>query len=340
MFGHPGGIDVWELLPGRGIQSLRGLVGQLGRAAWSHDGRRIAAVSHNWQVAVWDRESNKLLHVFEPPPGKFADNVGLAFSPDGQRLAFSSFRTALLWNLDTGRQVRSWALPIGLVDHLLYQGPEQLLLFRVETEDPEMPPYGTDPGKYPRICRVRNLLDKLSTPIEIKDFNWNVWAAATSRQHNCFVVEGLKVSGKVRERGINAYDATTGKLRWKVPSEKKADASMLHMDPLGDFASVTLNETFQSRMIEVSSGRLLLDRDGGYLDPKAAMRFDFSNTFSVGPRTTIPLFQIGIDFQGGAQVQGFNVAGTHATWTTTDGVVSICDLAAVQERLASIGLGW
>jgi len=334
-------VDIYEILPGRGVQALRGLVGQVQKVVWSPDGRFMAALAHNWQVAVWNREANKLLHVFEPPPGEFTDSAALAFSPDNKRLAFSAFRTALLWDLDTGKQVQSWSLPMGFVDHLLYNGPDQLSLFRVETKDPNVRPYGSHPKGFPRVCRIRNLFDKEDKGIAREDFNWHVFKAAPSPSQNCFVAEGLHVVGKERTRSIKAFDAKTGAVRWMVPSRKTADGSFLVLDPNGEFASVDLDQRGHdnARVIEVSSGRLRLDLDGGLLGPKTAFRLSYGNEFSVGPRATTQLFRIGIDSAGAGGIS-FNRAGAHVAWATTDGVVSVCDLTTVQERLAGVGLGW
>src|SRR5262249_44024673 len=157
----------------------------------------------------WDREANKLLHVFEPPPGEFIDSAALVFSPDNKRLAFSSFRTALLWDLDTGKQLRSWGLPMGFVDYMLYSGPDQLMLFRVEASNREVRPYSSHPSEYPRICRLRNLFDNGAKPIEITDFNWHVLGGGVSSSQSSFLVEGWG-GGTERARSIKAFDAKTG----------------------------------------------------------------------------------------------------------------------------------
>src|SRR5262249_55754094 len=87
---HPGGVDVWEIEDGRGIRTLRGLVGQVGQVIFSPDGARVAALTQAWQVGVWDRVASRLLRRFDVPPGRYTDNAGFAFSQDGRRLAFAA----------------------------------------------------------------------------------------------------------------------------------------------------------------------------------------------------------------------------------------------------------
>jgi WD40 repeat protein len=47
---------------------------------------------------------------FQMAPGLTADNAGLAFSPDGRKLAVAARSEARLWDLDTGNST-SWKLP-------------------------------------------------------------------------------------------------------------------------------------------------------------------------------------------------------------------------------------
>jgi WD40 repeat protein len=69
------------------------------RVAWSADGARIASGSQTTPVMMWDAASGSLLHTL---PGD--RNLGLAFSPDGTRLAVSTADSVTI--LDT----TSWSL--------------------------------------------------------------------------------------------------------------------------------------------------------------------------------------------------------------------------------------
>src|SRR5437762_1400545 len=96
-FGEPGGVNVWELEYGRGIQTLRGLAGQVSKVHFSPDGRFLAALASNWRIAIWNVLSGRLLHVLEGPVGEFADNAALAFNTDASHFAFATGREARLW---------------------------------------------------------------------------------------------------------------------------------------------------------------------------------------------------------------------------------------------------
>src|SRR5262249_5253527 len=134
-----------------------GLVGRVAHVWFSSDDRLVAALSHNWKVAVWDWKAGRLLHVFEVPSGLFADNATLAFNADSTRMAFVSGTRATLWEVASGKVLDSWDLPWGLVERLAFHPDGKLLLLRTETRDNE-PPFGHVPWKvHPRVCRLRDL---------------------------------------------------------------------------------------------------------------------------------------------------------------------------------------
>ena len=72
------------------LRSYHGLSGRIEFVEISRDGSRLAALSQQWEVGVWDVKSGKLLHVFLPRPGGWADNAGLAISDDNKTLALTT----------------------------------------------------------------------------------------------------------------------------------------------------------------------------------------------------------------------------------------------------------
>ncbi len=193
-------VFVWDVELGRGISTHRGLASQVAKVCFSADGKRLAALAHDWQVGIWDLPSGRLLHVVDGPKGFAADNAGLAFSPDGRRFAMSAGREARLWDVETGETAKSWKLPLGISDSLAFAAADKLLLLRAETRDPTAGPFSNYlPRQYPRVCRLRNLLgDSPSKAIaEVDDFNWHVFGIGGSSAGKCFAIEGLGgASGK------------------------------------------------------------------------------------------------------------------------------------------------
>src|SRR5262249_12531536 len=150
---------VTRLTNGRGLQTLRGLSNQVVKVLYSDDGRLLAALSHGWQVGIWKMPSGRLLRILDVPPGEDADNAGMAFSPDGKRFAFSAGRRASLWEIGSGKQITFWPLHIGFVDHIGFDSVEdKLVLFRVESDRPDIPPWGIEGRHRPKLCWIRHLM--------------------------------------------------------------------------------------------------------------------------------------------------------------------------------------
>jgi WD40 repeat protein/tRNA A-37 threonylcarbamoyl transferase component Bud32 len=61
-----GKAHVWQVEDGRGIRTLRGLSSQISQVCLSADGRRLAALAHNWRVGVWEAGSGRLLRRLRP----------------------------------------------------------------------------------------------------------------------------------------------------------------------------------------------------------------------------------------------------------------------------------
>jgi WD40 repeat protein len=173
LFGAAGGLDVWNLDEARRLRVLRGLLAPVSQVCYSRNGRFLAAVAQNWQVAIWDLEARRLLHVFEAPQGRFADSAALAFESEGGRFAFASGEGAKMWDVKTGAEIRSWDLQFGFMDQMVFQSANRLLLVRQESVNPLHPPLGpnnpektplhpplgpNNPEKTPRVCRIRDLL--------------------------------------------------------------------------------------------------------------------------------------------------------------------------------------
>ena len=111
-FKYPGGVRLLRLHNGRGLRSLRGLAARLEPPIFSPDDGLVAALSSEWQIGIWDRRTSELKIVLDAPPGGYPDNASLAIRQDRRRIAFSSDRRARLWDLETGRVLGSWPLPV------------------------------------------------------------------------------------------------------------------------------------------------------------------------------------------------------------------------------------
>jgi WD40 repeat protein len=347
------GVAVWDLDPGRGTQTLRGLAGRVSRVCLSADGRLLAALAHDWQVAVWDLADGRLLRVLDTPRGFVADNAALAFDPAGRQLAFCTGRQAVLWDIATGAELRRWDLPPGLVDVLAFPAADRLLLFRTETRDGMPPLSDFPPDDHPRVCRLRNLLAADPGPIrELGDFNRGVHCAAAPADGRYFVVEGQSGNAANRRQAILALDGTTGAVCWTKELPVVTSWAWELLDPQGELAALRTCEdpANEVALIRLASGQTVDFVPGSpfCVGPGARQLIRSGPArpgmthpgFALLPRHgATPLVVLGIDSDPSSPCC-FDHGGDLFIWGNGDGTVTVCHLEAVRTRLAVVGLGW
>jgi WD40 repeat protein len=343
----PARVAVWELDPGRGTRTLRGLTSQASHLCFSADGRLLAALGHHCTIAVWDLAQGQLRFLLPTFKGYANGEAGLAFSPDGRRFACSAGDGARLWDLETGRELASWQLPRGTRDALAFHTSGALLLWR---EEPEEKAAG---AARPRVCRIRNLLSPTPmTPLAaITDIDGHLLNTLATPDGQQFLAEGTYRSPNGQCRAVNAYDSLTGARRWSIPSTYTPLAGTLALDPSGQLLAVrTDNRPHVGSLAEVASGRLLGDIEPYpvCLGPAACDLVCCGAGDLPGEEHGYGLFR-----RGGASAQlvlGMDTIssfrpilsrdGSLLAWSNADGTVSVCDLPQLRERLSGAGLEW
>ncbi|HKM52952.1 MAG TPA: hypothetical protein VJY33_06035, partial [Isosphaeraceae bacterium] len=355
-FGGKAQVDVWKIEDGRGIQTLRGLSFPAEKVVFSPDGKRVAALSHSWQVGIWDRDQGRLLRLMDVPPGSFTDSAGMAFSPDNRRFAFAAGNEATLWDLETNAVLGSWTLPEGLGDWLVFRGSHQLMLVRCENKDGVGGPFSDFPWrKYPRVSVIRDLLgsDPSRRLAVLTDINIYVNCSDVSPDGTYYVVEGLSGTPEKKVRSIHLYEVATGKRVWTIPSQQPADdlAGGVGFDPTGTVLAVRLSRGRPVTLLNVPSGDVLdtISPGSPVLGPRAEKQLwldvlpptpERPEGLSLFQRAVKePLVTFLLDGNGSSSVR-FTRDGLHAAWGRTDGTVTVANFVDVQRRLAEIGLSW
>jgi WD40 repeat protein len=135
-----GGADralrIWEVPAGKMVLLLNGHTGAIRRVAFSPDGRRLASASYDSTVRVWDVSTGEAIHILRHTPDGALDTMtsllardleltaasvfGVAFSPDGRRLASASVGKVVIWDADTGHELRTLRGHTGAVSQVAF----------------------------------------------------------------------------------------------------------------------------------------------------------------------------------------------------------------------------
>ncbi|MCB8839529.1 WD40 repeat domain-containing protein [Aurantimonas sp. VKM B-3413] len=97
-------VGLWSSRTGAPILSLDGKGGDVSSAVFSPDGSLVAASLADKTIRIWNAGTGA--QVASLGPGRFGASR-LAFSPDGRTLAGGSYSEVTLWDVASGRSVRS-----------------------------------------------------------------------------------------------------------------------------------------------------------------------------------------------------------------------------------------
>jgi WD40 repeat protein len=333
----PDSVQIWELEPGQGTQTLRGFASRFTRVAFSADSKLVAAVSQAWQVGIWSVETGTLLQTIDVPRGETADNAALAFSPDGNRLAFSSGTNATLWDLREGRAVDSWDLVNGLEDVLNFDNSGHLWLARAEREPAE---------KHWR-CRLRDLLNSREEPVqEITDL-LAVKGLVIAESGRILVICGVSEANGQRMTNGVAVQIPSGEPLWLIPRTRPQQPTK---DPLGMVIAFALPDLEEASLFDSRSGSLKRTTPAvpTCLGPRCRL-WTGGNPAGLGnPRgldlhrlsSDKPLVTLAMDYPMNTGVDAFDRTGESVACGVQYGEVLVFQLREINRRLSELGLGW
>jgi WD40 repeat protein len=324
--GEPGAGDatlvVWQLEADRGIRGLRGFTAAVRKVWFSKDGRRVAALSDDWQLGVWEVPSGRLVAMLETPVGSsYADSAGGCFERGGARFAFATWTNATVFNLETRAVLREWPLNEGSSDQLQFDGSGRLLLVRRERE----------PVSSTWIWRLYELKTNGARQLlhQQVEKDWRAQDLAFAPNGDWFLVgSGRGATGPQR---VHAYRVADGRELWK--SDMRGDLRAC-FEPAGRFFACTADAPRALRLIRCTDFKEL----GKTVDDCEAL-----SSSGTQYRTSPPLVRdpeqkddihLTTDWTTNAWVSAFSPDGSFLAWGTEEGVVLVADIQEVRRRLA------
>ncbi len=279
-----------------------------------------------------------------------ADHAGLAFSPDGDRIAFSAGEEAKCWEIGSGRLVGAWRLPPGLHDTLAFPDADHLFLAREETTT-GTPPLGEfSVEEHPRVGRVRRLKPENKTELvrEFREHSAGHFQVGTLMDGRFFVFGIREVNG-VLDRSIMVFGVQTGDCPWRRPTTARS----LVFDPSGkDLAILGTDEPRRPSIVLKAPSmaeRHTVDlpiKEFAPLGRLWALNYEPSIPGTRKDQVVIVqghpgrvLFGLDLDpsYERGIH---FSPDDRFAVWGQADGTVAVLEVEAVRDQLANVGLDW
>jgi len=347
----PGYSMIWDLKVSSSYQTLRGLSSGVGQPVLSPDGRRVAGVSADWELGVWDQTSGRLLWGTRVPHGFSADHLGLTFSADGGSLAFSAGRQARLWRSVDGETLRSWDLVPGIHDRLVFSSSGRLLAFRAEYRPEEASrPVQPEYEHLERRSVVRDLLTPDSRVLfEVGDFPEGPGSVRFSPDGQILVVIGRRLPGnQPQDAVIQAHDTSSGRRLWQilVPNSGRKFLSHLSVDSTGKVAGYHLELPVFHSFVDLYTGADQGIQTRAVVSARAASRlisvkYPFHNAGEgmalhdhAGPQLILSPWEASLPFPA------FSSDGSLGVWPLADGTLRVCNFDRLPGELAQAGIPW
>jgi WD40 repeat protein/tRNA A-37 threonylcarbamoyl transferase component Bud32 len=201
-------VKLWDVVRGREIRTLSGHTDHVNRVAFSPDGKFLATASQDETVKIWDTATGTVLRTiaFRGFPALF----GLAFHPDGKRLAVTAPKGNAVTVLDvaTGQTVRVFHGHRALVMNVAFSADGRFLA------SCDGDPAGGDPGELK--------VWELETGREVYSF----------RGHNdaiycvAFSPDGKRIVSAGQDNAVKVWDLETGQEALTLRAHKDAVRSV------------------------------------------------------------------------------------------------------------------
>jgi hypothetical protein len=228
-----------------------------------------------------------------------------------------------------------------LDDVVRFHPDGRLLLMRCETQDMQEGPFShARPTEHPRVCRLRDLLspEPVRPLAEITEFNRYVYPIVAPVDGRFFIVEGIHDGPDGNRRTVRTFDGLDGREVWSVANPVEAPHSRLAVDPTGTILQIG-HGNYRARLVKVATGEFIAEvRECRALAPGARYGEELNSIFRLHEGSDPSLLDVpGGDTASCVQSQ-FSPDGRLYACGNRTGEVFLCEIQAVLDRLAKVGL--
>jgi WD40 repeat protein/class 3 adenylate cyclase len=118
---------VWDLVTGKELMALAGHTAPVDRVIYSPDGSRLATIDRSGEARLWDATSGQTLFSMQAFDGNTiqeGNDVGIAFTRDGSRLATAGGASIKIWDTHTGQATLTLPPVEGLLAYAVTFSPD------------------------------------------------------------------------------------------------------------------------------------------------------------------------------------------------------------------------